>query len=356
MDQGSRPLSIAFVAPRYHTNMLGWVRALRSNGVEVHVLVSKTSGRSDTSDVSPVQLEEADWREGKIVEALLSAKADAVVIRNPMEPFGRIAVKAARQLGIHIVLYTQGPYYRRDGLFQRVAIALYQKRCGGAPWITPVLGRNGSDRRPNRNWHYVPFSVETDADVDARVNARSCDPAAGIRIVMVAKYMERKNHLLLVKALERLQETFRFRLDLVGGGYPQVQNRVRAYLDERGIEWVRFVHPMPHAELQRHLYQYDLFVLPSRDEAVGVSVLEAMGKGLPVVCSDTCGAQFYVEDGGNGCIFRSDDADDLGRRLAQLLADPGRLREMGRRSLELVRANHSPEKFLGRFLPLVSFD
>jgi len=61
---------------------------------------------------------------------------------------------------------------------------------------------------------------------------------------------------------------------------------------ERGIE--RFVY-----ELSRGLIGagQDVFVPPSKEEAGGLVVLEAMASGAPVVCSDTGGITEYIRNG-----------------------------------------------------------
>ena len=70
-------------------------------------------------------------------------------------------------------------------------------------------------------------------------------------------------------------------------------------------------------------------VLPSRFEGFGFPVLEAMDRGVPVLCSD---AGSLPEVAGGGALqFRSEDVDDLCRKLARLASDSA-LRE------ELVRA------------------
>jgi glycosyltransferase involved in cell wall biosynthesis len=88
-----------------------------------------------------------------------------------------------------------------------------------------------------------------------------------------------------------------------------------------------------------------VFVLPSRDEPLGVVILEAMSYGLPVICSDTAGVQWCIERGGNGYVFKSDDADDLALALRGVVLSPGAIESMGRRSLELVASRHSPERY-----------
>jgi glycosyltransferase involved in cell wall biosynthesis len=66
----------------------------------------------------------------------------------------------------------------------------------------------------------------------------------------------------------------------------------------------------------------DIFVLPSRYDGWGVVVNQALGAGLPVVCSDAVGsAEDLVEPGKNGFIFKSGEVDELEIVLTSLLTD-----------------------------------
>jgi glycosyltransferase involved in cell wall biosynthesis len=98
----------------------------------------------------------------------------------------------------------------------------------------------------------------------------------------------------------------------------------------------------------------DLYVLPSANEPAAVSILEAMSFGLPVICSDQNGTKCYVVEGGNGFVFRSGDVQSLSSILETLLSDRRRLLKMGKRSTELVKERHAPDKVYQAFTDLVS--
>ncbi len=376
-------MHILFIAPRYHTNQHYWVKALKDAGHSVSFWVRKKAGAEEYSLLEPRLVEPATRGDGhmrntgavrnsghsrrrrvkRFSSLLETERPDAVVVRNPGEPFGKAALRALHRAGIPVVLYSQRPLYYREARHRRLVTALLQWRMSVgrddryAPWITPVRG----DRRPNAktppNWHHIPFVMEPDPVAEQALGNRTWCPDGVRRVIMVAKYMARKNHLLLVRALHELSSHYPVSLELVGGAghpdYTAVRAEVEAYIHEHKLDWVTLTPSVRYAELQEKMRDFDLFVLPSRNEAVGVSLLEAMGKGLPVVCSTTTGARDYVEHGGNGRIFQSDSLSDLRDQLHELLADPANLPAMGRRSLELVRTVHSPQAFLERFTPLL---
>jgi glycosyltransferase involved in cell wall biosynthesis len=88
--------------------------------------------------------------------------------------------------------------------------------------------------------------------------------------------------------------------------------------------------------------------------AIGLSLLQAFGYGLPVVTHDRILEHnpeiAALEDGGSGLLFPRGDAPALARRLAQLCADePLRLR-LSARALETVTRTYTLENMVARFV------
>ena len=71
-------------------------------------------------------------------------------------------------------------------------------------------------------------------------------------------------------------------------------------------------------------------------ELLGLSVLEAMASGTPVICSRIGGLPEVVRDGETGFLVTPGDVDELHDRLATLLADPGLAARMGRAARDVV--------------------
>lgn len=78
---------------------------------------------------------------------------------------------------------------------------------------------------------------------------------------------------------------------------------------------------------------------PSHTEGMGMTIVEAMAAGLPVVATDCGGPRDLVEDGKTGVLVPVKNPETLAGALEQMLADPGRRKVMGeagrRRALEL---------------------
>ncbi len=109
-------------------------------------------------------------------------------------------------------------------------------------------------------------------------------------------------------------------LVIVGSGPEEA--RLRALSAEAGIDSCHF-EPATQ-DVARWLSCIDIFVLPSRSEALSNALMEAMACGCCPVASRVGGNPELVEDGQNGLLFKVDAVDELARHLQELLDDEPR--------------------------------
>ena len=115
----------------------------------------------------------------------------------------------------------------------------------------------------------------------------------------------------------------------------------------RGIEYAGFQAPeaLPEFFAKAHV-----FVLPSRYDGWGVVVNQALGAGLPIVCSDMVGAghDLVVEEI-NGLKFPAGDATALAERMQRFLNTPGIIESWGAVSRERA-LDYLPERGAARWV------
>jgi glycosyltransferase involved in cell wall biosynthesis len=91
-----------------------------------------------------------------------------------------------------------------------------------------------------------------------------------------------------------------------------------------------------------------VFALPSYDEALPVSLIEAMSAGVPPVVSPVGGIPEIVQEGISGVFVAPGDKAGLERRLKRLLLDRALAERIGAAARESARLRFAPERILAR--------
>jgi len=116
---------------------------------------------------------------------------------------------------------------------------------------------------------------------------------------------------------------------IVGGGQKQKMIEMQDFAAQLGIsERVRFTGMVPYEQLPAYLTMCDVFVTASVTEVHPLSVIEAMGAGLPVVGIHSPGVGDTVEDGKTGFLATQDLAAYTAK-LTRICLDDERRRQMG---------------------------
>jgi glycosyltransferase involved in cell wall biosynthesis len=85
----------------------------------------------------------------------------------------------------------------------------------------------------------------------------------------------------------------------------------------------------------------DIFALSSRNDGLPMSVLEAMGRGLPVIATPVGGLPELIEDGVNGLLVPPSDPQALMRAIFELADDQERREALGCAARETILACYS---------------
>ncbi len=183
--------------------------------------------------------------------------------------------------------------------------------------------------------------VHLGADPPSTGLTRDAEPA----LVTVGHLVARKRHADVLRALAVLRDRYpTLRYVIVGDGPERVA--LEGLAARLGIrERVQFCGQLPPAEAIERARRCTLFVMPSTEEAFGVAYIEAMAGGLPAIgCRGEPGPEEIAAAGDGFMLVPPGDIERLTQRIDELLSDPQRLREAGRRARATVAAHFTWER------------
>lgn len=247
---------------------------------------------------------------------------------------GRIA---ARSLGIPAIFTAHGWAFT-DGVHARRARPYRWVERFTARFARRIITVSEYDRRLAMHHRVaMPHKLVTvhNGVLDVPAALRASPGRSPVRLVMVARFEEQKDHATLFRALAGLREQpWPWQLELIGDG-PLFSEAV-ALAQRLGItpriQFLGF-----RRDVMRRLAEAQVFLLITNWEGFPRSILEAMRAGLPVVASDVGGNGESVVHGETGFLVPRGDAAALRDALARLLADPdlrARMGSRGRRRFE----------------------
>ncbi len=320
---------------------------LRRLGVDVSVLVTSPDRHTRRETLFGVPVTKAA-RLAHIASTPVSLALFRELWRTPADiyhlhfpyPLGEIAY-LLRPRGRLVITY------HSDIVRQRTLLRLYR------PLLRRLLGRADAIlvtspqylasspflRAVARKCRLVPLGIDLerfDAFDPGQVEAWRAKLGTPL-ILFVGRFRYYKGLDYLVEAVRLMPEG---RVALVGTG-PE-EPRLRRLVAEYGLgSRVVFLGELPDGELAAVYRAADVYVLPAseRSEAFGISLLEAMAAGLPVVSTELgTGTSYVNRHGETGLVVPPRDPAALATALTGLLADPARRRAMGaagRRRVEL---------------------
>lgn len=196
---------------------------------------------------------------------------------------------------------------------------------------------------------YIPpgiFPADFVRDENARAELRREWNAGETPIVMSAAMfrddVKTRGLVFAIEALGRIAKEVDFRLVLAGDG--PTRHRLEALAAQHLPDRVIFLGKIPRAEMHRYYSAADLFAFPGIRESLGMVYLEAQSCGLPVVAFRGWGVPEVVDDGGTGLLTEPFEHDAFAAAVRELVRNPDRRREMGRRAMARIRDIHDLER------------
>lgn len=163
-------------------------------------------------------------------------------------------------------------------------------------------------------------------------------------IGMIARLSDVKGQDVLIKAMPWvLKEIPQAKLCLFGEG--REEKSLRVLVKESNLENVVLFFPVVD-KIRDSLSTLDVFVMPSRQEGLGLSIMEAQAVGLPCVASRVGGIPSLIEEGKTGFLVEPENETALAKKLIEVFGNWNRCQEVGLAARAVVQKNHSAEKMV----------
>jgi glycosyltransferase involved in cell wall biosynthesis len=165
-------------------------------------------------------------------------------------------------------------------------------------------------------------------------------------VVLTVNHLHpRKRIDLFIRAVHHAAKHVPGAVALVVGGGPERESleELAASLGMVAGRDVIFTGAVPEEELPAHYALGSIYMHTGREESFGLSVIEALGLGLPVVSVNEGGPCDTVQHGRSGYLVPA-TPEALGKAAADLLADPEKAGAMGRAGANFVHSQFQWEK------------
>ncbi len=166
------------------------------------------------------------------------------------------------------------------------------------------------------------------------------EPVIGI----IARLSEVKGHIYLIQAMKEILESYpKAQLFIAGDG------KIKDDLIKlaRGIGIIDNVVFVPEvSDTLEALSAMDVFVMPSLNEGLGLSLMEAMAFGLPVVGSNVGGIKTLIQDGYSGILVPPANPASIAKAVVDLLKDRKRAQYLGDNARNFINLKFSEDEMV----------
>ena len=233
------------------------------------------------------------------------------------------ALKIAKKIGAKVFLVTHAPFVEGNftrSLLSKYAVKFYDK------FFAPRIINKFTKIIAITNWERT-FLLDLGAKKDKIVLIPNGIPSEFFEKTNQAK--EKKNNLLFlgrispIKNIEVLIRSIsstknkKFLLNIVGPVEEEYGKTLIRLIKDLNLEMrIKFLPPVYNLDKKIKLIdEHEIFILPSKREAMPQSLVEAMSRGKKVISSENPGSREIIVPGKNGLLFNQRDSQDLANKL-----------------------------------------
>lgn len=257
-----------------------------------------------------------------------------------------------QQAGVRVIMITHGDIFDRPrGTYDSRLTAFYRyvtpiayrmADCTVAlsPYMRELAIRNGAEPEKTVVIPHGVDPVEIGLEPDWEY-VRPPDTPDCLKILFAGRLSVEKDPATLVRACSLLKSRNQvFALKLVGDGplRQELENLVR----DDGLEkFVEFSGAQARKRMASNYLWADVVCVVSKSEALGLTVLEAMFCGRPVIGTDTGGIRSLVDDTETGFLVPVGDEGVLANRLENMVVKKSALAPLGRIAVQRAGSRYT---------------
>ena len=375
--KGQNVRKVIFLVPRYHTNMLGWVKGLKEHSVDCEVWVRNLGISEDYANLKPRVINSSTLNLEKkksirnickrffmLRSLLIESKANFVICRLELKLYDIWQVINVRSSKVPFIFYSQWPTHGLKG-YRKYLRALVS-RLLSVKFFSPVKSTktdwcfdiNDSDSISALS--FIPFAIEKSNSFNPQPRDETNSSIKSLNLLSIGKFQSRKNHLELVQYFlaNKLLISNGATLTIIGevstkehkyNYYSMIEALSRSSFGNR----VKVLVNVPFKECQALLSSCDIFLLLSDSEPASVSNLEAMSMGKLVIVRSKNGTANYLRHLRGGFIVESiNQLDDI---FTSIFRDPSIILEMGQYSKSTIQEFCDPVKVTSKIISMFDY-
>lgn len=199
----------------------------------------------------------------------------------------------------------------------------------------------------NKKIDVIPNFVDPDKFRPRASGVRRCFADDNEKVLMhISNFRPVKRIHDIIDVFEGVRRRIKARLVLIGAG-PE-KDRIHKLVEEKKLtESVQFLGPQD--DVSTLLACADLYLLLSEHESFGLTALEAMSCGVPVIGTAGSGMDEFLGDGIAGRLFNVGDVSAITDGCIDILSHPETARSMGANGRERVLGKYTEELIISKY-------
>lgn len=193
---------------------------------------------------------------------------------------------------------------------------------------------------PTLNFTIIPHAI------DSKKYEPNC--SSKDYVIFAGWLAKQKGIYTLIKAFETLP------IKLLVFGYGPMEDKVKKYIQVKGIENIEIKGRVDRAKLQNWMKDAKFIIVPSEwYENSPMIIYESFALGKPVLASNIGGIpELVTKDVGR--LFRAGDIDDLRRKVKELYYDANLVRDLGRNAGKKIQEQYALERHYSSIMEVYS--